>query len=101
MARWRRRASRVRKRAQGHDIHDVSDDIAGSVKGGLAGHFTPRQMHALLEKLFVTLMRLDDTPPSPDQLSIFYADAHLDNIVVQGTQLIVRFYSIPKPLGNL
>jgi hypothetical protein len=87
-------------RINGHPVKDVSGQVEAGVQGAMAGIHTPRQVRALLEPFFVRLMRLNDTPVNILQQFIpFKADAHIDRYSVDGQQLIVHFYSVPRDNG--
>jgi hypothetical protein len=83
---------------------DISSQVAVAVQSGIATRMesraAQRMVRQAIEAFFVLLMRLDDTP-LPGATHQFPTKAHIQDYVIDGQRLIVRFYSVPRQDGTL
>jgi hypothetical protein len=80
--------------------YDVSGPVQDAVNGAVAAFAKPRVIAPFLNRFFVTLMRLNDTqPPGLNSERVFFGNAQITNLSVQGQTLTAQFFSVPRSLS--
>ncbi len=86
----------------GVGVKDLSGAIQDAVASAAGGGIPPAVLFQYFERFFVSLMRLNDTPP-PSRFGLgsqqpFHGQAHVASYSVSGDALVVSFYTVPQPV---